>query len=249
LNYTNTTLKELYVYNETSFNTTKSWTNALFYYPNKSVNPSLSNIINNDGYFNPSTLINPTENMSYALDNFNCSESLQSSSGYPCGRENSPININSISDTGTYKTYHITSNLTNNISNVPVIVTTNCKKLISVSYIPKGNVSINPSYSCSGQVLTFSGLDINPSNNSNELILFYRTEGCQSGNDIITGFLIMIPLIIVFVVVFLVLGIKNGSFDNILDSPDKLLTILGGVILLCMIIGIGSVIVFSIGGC
>jgi hypothetical protein len=203
LNFTLNPLQELYSYNSTLFNTTKSWTNALFYYPNKSVNPSLSNTLNNDGFFNPESLINSEENMSYALDNFNCSESLQSTSGYPCGRENSPIVI---SGSGSSRT--ITSNITNTIT-IPIIIdSTNgyraCKDVKSVTL---NGVSVP--FTCNSP-LTLSGSLIY---GSNTLLLDYNVGGSSmcsgllSGIDKTSGYLPKILLLIGFIVV---MGIAGG---------------------------------------
>lgn len=54
-------------------------------------------------------------NYTYILENYNCSESLQNSNGFPCGRENSPIWINYSQDGKV----HIQSNSTNPIT-IPV---------------------------------------------------------------------------------------------------------------------------------
>lgn len=240
INITISPLEYIYNYNSSAFNITKSWTNALFFYPNYSVNPNLINIQNNDGYFNVNDLIDYNNNMSYALDNFNCSESLQISSSYSCGRENSPIWFSSTTPTSKL----IASNLTNTINTTIVLNVTNCN-IRRITYSTHSNNFSSVynengtagalSYTCSNNILTFNNLPIEQASGSNRFSIEYSTEVTDSCDNLMNGlgqFGVWMALIILTIVFAAMFNFITNQKNN-LDGGSILKTyILGGIIVL-----------------
>jgi len=167
LNYSLSPNGELYVFNESNYSN-YVYTNALGFYPNNYTTFNGTGLIN--GLFD--VPFNDSINTSIMIDKFICNETLQSSTGLPCGRSNSPINISSITLSTISKTYHITSNINNTIT-VPFVLTYNCTNNTTPLIRPKnGKAYMSVDYSCNNGKFIVNNVNLNYSNDSNEILLF-----------------------------------------------------------------------------
>jgi hypothetical protein len=74
----------------------------------------------------------------------------------------------------------------------------------------------------------------------------YNPIVCHNSLDIINGVVILLPLIIVLMIGGLLYGASKGVFNEL--TYDKFLMFSAGFLVLCLILGIGLVILMNIGG-
>lgn len=199
--------------------------NALYFYSNLS-----SNLISGSyNFFNVSNLT--------ILNNFNLSELNP--------RDGSPIWISSSNNLEK----HIASNLTDSINVTVSINVLSCDSLSKIQY--KRNQSLvyeEVSGTCLDNILTINTLQVDPSQESNEIILTYGKAVIDTCNGFFdaglsfTSFLII--LIIVSVGGFIIFIFLNES------NPDFDLTSIALIIgVASCVMAIGMYIIGSMGGC
>lgn len=187
-------------------------------------------------------------NYTYVLEDFNCSESLQSLNGFPCGRENSPINIISTSNIVSGKTWNIASNITNDLSNILFQGSVDCSRIGTVKVIPKDKSEYRPSYTCLNNILIIYNTNFSYSTNSNQVQALYDIQlqdTCNnffsSGNAFVDFVIILIIMGILVSVIFL-LGMGEGI--------EMDLTGMAGIIIVALVVmSLGMIIIKNIGSC
>ena len=147
-----------------------SLTNALIYFDNFSVSSS-TNLADNDGNIN---LILPTNNISFILNDFNLTEGIT--------RENSPINITSITTSINSKTYSISSLINEDIIvpvNLNVLNSFSCSDIGSITITPKNRSGYSPTYSCSNNLITLNS-NLSYSTTSNIILVNFNNAGLNT---------------------------------------------------------------------
>lgn len=207
-------------------------TNALIYNTNNSIYGN-SDISLNDGNIN---ITLPPLNASHVLDNYSCSEMIQGTTGHPCGREHSPIEITS----STNKKIKIASTLTDEVT-VPVVLTLNgawgddCKNVNKITYTKSGGTPVEYTGESARTVcksLTTSGypLPLAYSTSSNEIEFEIGTT------SLATTALRILLLFLALIVLASAISFPYALSQNDFDSVDVIKFLKYAVVLLVIVI-------------
>jgi uncharacterized membrane protein YhdT len=145
---------------------------------------------------------------------------------------------------------HIASNLTDSV-NVSVIISniTSCN-IASLTYTPNGSSPYTPEYTCNPitRTITFNTLNINPSAESNEILIEYLYDPeleaycipiLQSLADIPAWFAIILVVAFCIVLISMVLGIIKLVNDEVIDLNNlNVLPLVLAIISFLFIIGL-----------
>lgn len=195
-------------------------TNALIYNTNGTVYGD-SNINNNDGS------VNFTEsplNQTYVLDKFNLTEGQT--------RNNSPIIIGSIADTGQDRVYHIDSNVTYSI--IPVYLNVGQGIVIHniTMTLDNGTVSY-PAYTYNGNgQITIMSLPVINATGSNLLDINYGAS-CPFGVSGVNGLILLIVVILpIITAVWMIIKREDMDMNKLLLGFTMIIIelVLAGVI-------------------